>query len=289
MAVESPGWWQKTGFFVQSGKNRMDFAMRNFMGRQLRKRKKRYSETPEDHATMFATKAESAEWEQHEKALLMQYELAELKSHTTTQRYLENLSIVHHLEYMIQRSKTPVVEGEQRQTLSLLDVGSKNWSYVNALAAYFGRWDKNVILDGIELDPYRRYTDGFCRADYARHYSENILNANYHEGDVMTLSAPYDVVTCFLPFVFEEPCLAWGLPLDYFNPQAFFDHLLTLLKPGGILLIVNQGNDEYRAQRGLISHSAHNDGIVARGIGKLPETFYPYEHPRYGWVIQREK
>ncbi|MFX6226278.1 hypothetical protein ABTF68_22660, partial [Acinetobacter baumannii] len=75
-----------------------------------------------------------------------------------------------------------------------------------------------------------------------------IPQATYRVGDLRRWQSSAHLISHFLPFVFEDPHLAWGLPLGYFSPQAQLNHLLARLTPGGLLLIVNQGEAEWTRQ-----------------------------------------
>lgn len=274
---------------LQSQKNRLGFSLRQFLGKASKQTRHthNYTESAENKDSLLDDKATPNEWKNKAAYFLNTYHLSPLKENSSGQRYLENLSILHHLEYLNPQANFGR-DSDESSSLSLLDVGCKNWSYVNALHAYFSPWAKNMLLDGIELDAYRKYTDGFYRKDYAQHYIKNLPTARYHVGDAMLLTTKYDIVTCLLPFVFEDPCLAWGLPLDYFNPQAFLNQLLNLLKPNGVLIIINQGKEEHEEQDKLLNNAKASYTLNIKDAGKLPETFYPYQHDRYGWVIQKK-
>ena len=55
----------------------------------------------------------------------------------------------------------------QRETM-VLDIGCRNWSYLAALASFF----PNAILEGIEIDSFRRYWNLYRRVDYANAFAQ---------------------------------------------------------------------------------------------------------------------
>ncbi|MGG2382840.1 hypothetical protein, partial [Salmonella enterica] len=93
--------------------------------------------------------------------------------------------------------------------------------------------------------------------------------------------------------VFEDPHLAWGLPLGYFSPQALLNHLLARLTPGGLLLIVNQGEAEWTRQGDLLAQAAAGRAQPGKfsfqSVGQLPASFIEYRYPRWGWLCVRER
>lgn len=219
-------------------------------------------------------------------ALSAQYrEFSTCYERATQLRYLENLNFLEALDAVTGPRPAliqppPLLDG----TCHLLEVGVKNWSTLDALAA----WAKVVLpqplqITGVELDPYRRYRDGYSRFDYAQAYTAQIPEATYVCGDIRSWTQPASVIVNVLPFVFPEPHQAWGLPLSRFNPAEVFDHLYRLLLPGGWLLVFNQGREEAEAQRQLF---APYDFELAFE-GAVPQSFYPYQYPRMGWWLRK--
>jgi hypothetical protein len=173
--------------------------------------------------------------------------------------------------------------------LGWLDVGAKNWAYSDALAAFIRENQVGTFrLDGIELDPHRRYLNFQTRRQAALAHSQILPNTTYHEGDVLQWTQPVRIISHFLPFVFREPHLAWGLPLSHFKPEAILMHELSLLEPDGLLLIVNQGEAEAEAQQALLVQAADTVPICVKSLGQLPARFIEYQYPRYGWICVKE-
>ena len=226
----------------------------------------------------------------HAQALLRQYpSLAERQTAMSAQRFLENLA---YLEWLDEARKAqpdwfPVVSADS-DSLKWLDVGAKNWAYIDALCAFAGQLSSEpLIIEGIELDPHRRYADFTTRQQAARAASKPYPNAQYHGGNVLDWQGQADLITHFLPFVYKDPHLAWGLPLKHFQPERVLRHLLNALTPGGVMLIVNQGEAEAEAQQALLDDVALNEPILVKALGQLPAHFIEYRYPRFGWLIKR--
>lgn len=176
------------------------------------------------------------------RRLQMRYAVA-FEQHLNRQNALENYV---YLDLMAQLFKPGRGQAAVRfESPTVLDIGSKNFYYARALSAIF----QPRQMTGIELEGYRRYPDGHCRHDYATHYLQGLGNASYHVADVRGWQTPAEVVTCWYPFVHPGTLLNWGLPLSLFAPATFFRQLSQLVKPGGHLLMVNQGVEEWRMAR----------------------------------------
>lgn len=173
--------------------------------------------------------------------------------------------------------------------LRWLDVGAKNWAYAPALYAFIRKhYGEDFRLDGIEIDPNRRYADFRTRGQAARQAIEALPQVFYHQGDVRTWREPATVISHFLPFVFPEPHLAWGLPLTYFDPEAVLDGLLEQLSPGGLLILVNQGEVEAERQEALLRNAGSHRPFRYENLGQLPSPFIQYRYPRFGWLCIAE-
>ena len=170
-----------------------------------------------------------------------------------------------------------------------LDAGAKNWSYVTGLVAFLETIGiDDYHLDGVELDVGRRYLSGHTRGQVARAHAQSIPNATYHSGSIQDWTQPAQIISSFLPFVFEEPHRAWGLPKKYFQPVEFLEHLLCLLIPQtGILIVVNQGEQEAEEQEKLFQVISQRISIAWYQVGMLDSPFMNYRYARYGWLCQR--
>ena len=60
-------------------------------------------------------------------------------------------------------------------------------------------------------------------------------------------------MTWFFPFVLADPHRAWGLPPSLFAPRECFEAVATkILRPGGRLVMVNQGEWEWKEAERLL-------------------------------------
>lgn len=140
-----------------------------------------------------------------------------------------------------------------KNNIKILDIGAKNWFYVRDLYNFFkyNNFEREIRLDGIEIDAYRVYTDFHTRYDYALYYSKGLKNCRYIAGDFLNHYDKYDYITWFYPFVTELPLLEWGLPLSTFKPLEMLEHAYNSLSPGGTLIIKNLNEKEYNIQEKL--------------------------------------
>lgn len=285
MAGESPAWdhWRQEW---QSGVNRLHFALRNFLSWTPG----HYRETPAGPSCWQGFDPKDMAQAQ---ALLSRYSLDTLPNRAARARVLETLTYLDWLDRMsqtcpgwfaalAQHSESP------EYTFRWLDVGAKNWAYGEALSSFITqRIGLDFHLDGLELDPHRRYINGHTRGQAARKFMAAVPQAAYHEGDIRHWRQSTTVASLFLPFVFEEPHLAWGLPLDYFDPPAMLAHVLALLQPGGLLIIVNQGEAEAEAQERLLRQAQNTCPLEIQALGPLAAPFMQYRYPRFGWVCRK--
>ncbi|MEB3206145.1 MAG: hypothetical protein VKK59_02205 [Vampirovibrionales bacterium] len=186
-------------------------------------------------------------------------------------------------------------------TLKALDVGCKNWEDLFGFASFLqaltllpsADTPGDATLDGVEVDAYRRYVDGSRRIDHAsaamlalgmsEHHQA--VAAQYHAKNICELSVgtniePYDLIGWFLPFVVQEPLIAWGLPDRLFQPRQTLQHVISLLKPQGAMIITNQGDEEASIQKTLL----HECSDIEFEAIALPKPFYPYRHTHRGWM-----
>jgi hypothetical protein len=103
---------------------------------------------------------------------------------------------------------------------------------------------------------------------------------------VTALDGHYGVVLWFLPFVVEGALRSWGLPRRFFAPEALFRHVLARVAPGGVLLVVNQGEGERDAQRALFEGA----GAMPVEVGLIESPLSRFKRPRWGfrWVRPRD-
>src|ERR1044072_3632353 len=105
---------------IRSGCNRVSFALRNFMRWQALP----YQETAESKTGLFDGRPDMAAVAE---TLRRQYDLAMAEEHATRERYLEILSYLEWLDAMAAHG----LVSPETNPLSWLDVGAKNWAYVD--------------------------------------------------------------------------------------------------------------------------------------------------------------
>lgn len=192
--------------------------------------------------------------------LMREYGLERWKGLWTRETYDEVLGILDLLD-RAPKSQVPKGPGrpEEAAPLRILDVGSKNWQYLGALAAWADRrFGRPVEFTGAEIDAYRMYADGRTRAACARFFMracEQVLprqSYRFVADDVRSVRGPFDEVTWFLPFLHESTHRAWGLPMRIYAPEALFRHVAGQMRSGAGLLLLNQGEWEWTRARELL-------------------------------------
>ncbi|EKE04211.1 MAG: hypothetical protein ACD_20C00097G0028 [uncultured bacterium] len=213
-----------------------------------------------------------------EREYFQRYNLYELKDNSTRRNYLENLYTIELLEQNLNPSPS-------NKDISILDIGSKNWFYAEGEYNFFkyANFDKTIQLTGIEIDAYRLYTNLYSRYDYAKAYIKNLENTSYIADDLMNHQGQYDYITWFLPFVTPNPLLNWGLPLKHFKPEDMLCKAYNLLKPGGKMLIVNQGEKEHLIQKKLLESL----NINYDSKGEFESIFLYYNYKRFITVVNK--
>ncbi len=202
------------------------------------------------------------------------------KNYVPSKREVEQSAIENLWMLDILKKYLPVLKCEN---LAVLDIGSKNWSYVSAQHAFFKNHAKNFTLTGIELDAYRLYPNFYSRFEAAKFYIKDLSGTSYIAGNLLDLNQKFDVIAWFLPFLSEHPHKSWGLPMKYFNPQALFLHAYSLLNPQGVMFIINQGEEEYKIQQNLLQKL----GISYTQIGEIQSEFRPYKLKRFATLVTK--
>jgi len=166
-----------------------------------------------------------------------------------------------------------------------LDVGSKNATHLPALHALAPcPWTL------VEIDSHRRYWNLVTRRSRGEQIARAHAGCRYIAGSVRDLRADdqrFDIITWTLPFVFEGPLAAWGLPQRFFEPAALLAHVLSLLSSRGALVIINQSEYERDEQRHLLDVAGvASDRIAA--FGPLDSPLSSFRHKRWAFRITGE-
>ena len=157
-----------------------------------------------------------------------------------------------------------------RPGLRIVDVGSKNFYYAQALHAFF----EPQSFVGIELDGWHLYRGFYTNASYADFYIKPLPNTNYQVMNFKSYHQPTDgIVWCF-PFVIKEDVLDWYLPLHTFEPETLFHHAAEILSPKGFMFMINSGEDEFEIASDLLCRAGfsqagmtvYSDGLLTKKI-----------------------
>jgi len=194
------------------------------------------------------------------------------------QNRLENL----YVETVLEKYLTKI----DKNNIRILDVGCKNWSYVKGEHSYFTKLYDDFVLEGVEIDAYRLYSNFYSRFETAKYYMKGLKNTNYIADDVLNLNSKYDFIIWILPFVSVYPLKYWGLPKKYFCPEKLLNHVYSnLLNEGGQLLIINQGEEEAKIQKELLL----KQNIEYKSLDEIENEFYEYKNQRFGYLIKKNE
>ena len=254
-------------YFIRNLKNNVDF----FLRQRLNFSRKNYFAPNESKNGLFTI----IELIEREKELIENFNLEYLKSNSTRENYLENLYIIDLLDRYL--------EIDFQDNLKVLDVGCKNWIYVKGEYSLFKKYCKKLILDGIELDVNRLYSNFYTRGEVAKFHIKDLDAANYIAGDFLNHEEKYDYIIWILPFIVEYPLIKWGLPRKYFQPRKMLTHAYNSLNEGGKLFIINQGEAEYEVQKALCEELK----ISYKPLDKIQSDFLEYKNPRYSILIKK--
>lgn len=239
----------------------------------------------EDKTKLFTEKNESDE----EKRLIKTYNLALFRDNSKIITYKENLYCLKLLEDNLKN----IDFNWQKDTLNLLDIGSRNFSYATSLHNFFSYYKtvdtpkREIYLDGIEIDPYRLMADLHSRFDYAQYHIKNLSNTRYITSDFLDFNEKkYDIILWFLPFIIKKPLLNWGLPLKHLKPEQMLKHAYEILNPGGIILVVNQLKKEKDYQLEIIKDLGLNYIDFEDSYTNL---FSPFAFERYITIIKNDE
>ncbi|NLF51928.1 MAG: hypothetical protein GX577_12395 [Leptolinea sp.] len=172
-------------------------------------------------------------------------------------------------------------------SLSVADIGPSSWFYVHALFAaltWYNTWyPRSVHLTGFEVDPYRLYSDLHTRQDHALGNMRGLPNVEYIGRGIMPQGEPFDIITLFFPFVFIKDHLEWGLPPKLFDPESMLKLVYETLKPGGLILIVNQGGYEHKEQLKILEKC----GFKPTAAFRMESMLYTYKLDRFVITVKK--
>ena len=257
-------------------------SVKNAIGhslRQLIKRKKGVPLIPNESKQELFSHLPLNERKQADvtaRQLFSNFRLQDLYENSSADNFRQNLFYLEMLERAFLEADVQIP-----QNISAADIGPSDWFYVKALYAAL-KWWKNfdgreVQLTGYEADAFRVYPNGFSRYDFAQSYIQGLEKVQYIPEKFTRQPENYDLITMLFPFVFIKDHLKWGLPFRRFDPIKLLRDVWDSLKPGGVLIIVNQGEAEHRAQKDMLLL----ENIRPAAAFQHPSQLYHYKLVRY--------
>lgn len=241
-------------------RNSFDFFIRN----HITFSRKNYSEKQQEYRDVLCDE-EQIKFYQN---LNDKYD-TQIIENSTNRNFCENLYFLNVFDKYLTKKTA--------DNISVLDIGSKNWSYVKSEYLFLKSFARDFNLTGIELDAYRMCTNFYTRYEIAKFYTKNLPNTNYVAGDFMQHNEKYNYIIWILPFIKEYPLVKWGLPLKYFKPEEMLLHAYDSLKECGELLIINQGEEEYSIQQKLNKKL----NLPSEYYGEIEDIFSLFKNQRY--------
>jgi hypothetical protein len=216
------------------------------------------------------------------KRLRAAYHFDAVEAGFTERGLRENYFYLAMLDEAFRRSEAALPAG-----VTAADIGPSSWFYVQALAAsltHYGTDQPRAIhLTGFEVDAYRLYADFHTRRDHALSNMRGLAGVEYVDQGFNPAPSAYDVITSFFPFVFEKDHMEWGLPGRLFHPLDLLNASLVSLKPGGLLVIVNQGLKEHEEELRFLTEA----GGSPTAAFKMEPLLFTYPLDRYIITVKK--
>jgi hypothetical protein len=268
-------------------RNALDYPLRQYF--HWRRRGLQFRNEAKDHLFAHLPPEARPLAEATAGRLLKAYHLQPLFYHSPAENYRENLFYLELLESALQRAQAALPP-----VINAADVGASKWFYVQALCALLKWWQpvtaealpeagRTVTLSGFEADAYRVYVDFYSRYDHALAHVRGLENAHYVPHAFERQPGAFQFVTQLFPFIFLRDHLKWGLPRPLFAPERLLAEAWASVAPGGLLVIVNQGEAEHAAQRSLLQ----SVGIPIAAAYCHESLLFRYDLLRYVLVARR--
>jgi hypothetical protein len=139
-----------------------------------------------------------------------------------------------------------------------------------------------VLLRGYEADAHSQGALPLSRLDYARAHIRE-LSVDYRPEPFVPEPGAFDFLAMLFPFVFLRDHEEWGLAQPLFDPERLLAGAWQSVKPGGLLVVVNQGEEEHRRQGEMLEAA----GIPANVAFRYDSLLFAYDLPRYVSVATR--
>lgn len=215
-------------------------------------------------------------------ALFKAYHLESFRRSASARLYRENLFYLDMLETALERAGAALPD-----PLQAVDIGPSSWFYVQGEYALLRWWrapqGRNLALTAYEADAFRVFNNLHSRYDYAQAYCRGLEGATYLPQAFQAQPGRYDLALMLFPFVFEQDHLEWGLPTGLFDPDVLHQAAWDSLKPGGTLIIVNQGEAEHRAELARLERM----GAPVAAAFQQDDLLFTYDLPRFVLVSRR--
>ena len=215
-------------------------------------------------------------------ALRDKYHFAPFETNHAAEEIRENYFYLHMLDKALDSAQISLPA-----SLTAADIGPSSWFYVQALFSAL-TWHgspepRTVHLTGYEVDAYRLYADFHTRKDHALGQMQGLAGVEYVDRGFTAQPEAFDVITMFFPFVFEKDHLQWGLPGSLFDPAELMKSAWESLNNGGLLIIVNQGHKENKAETQLLKRL----NIPVASSFKMDPLLYSYPLTRYIITVKK--
>jgi len=241
----------------------------------------RLAHEPKDALFDYLPDDEVSLAEARERELRARYRLEPLYAQSTRLDYRDNVALLDALEALV-GSRPLVARGAG--PASVVDVGSKNFSYAFALERFFRRAigdARGLAVLGVEVDGHVVYRDLRSRRDHAEAYAAQTGNPDvrYLVADFCELEAgPFDFATLLFPFMTRHALERWGLPARFFAPERLIERAAQLT-PHGDLLVLSQTEEE----RDILVGIAGRVGLRVVATCPIPSKLVHY----HAWTDDR--
>ncbi len=267
----------KFTFWIKSSINQLDYLLRNFIKWRRKGYSLKHTLTASHISILNRHNPIAAERLIHTYHLLNWLQFSDLNN------LLENFYYLEMLESALLRSNI-----ELHDNIHVADIGVSYWFYVRSFYAlltwYKSSTPRSFWLSGYEIDPFRVYLNFHSRYDLAQAYIKGLQNVSYHPKEFSYESEKFDMITLLFPFIFLSDHLQWGLPFNQFKPKILLQNAYLSLKVNGLMIIVNQGEEEYN-ELAIILPSP----LTILDRYQFSSDFFYYEIPRYLTIAQKIK